>query len=450
MAVSPRIGRQAVVVGAGLAGLTAARVLADHFEQVIVLERDVLPADAAHRAGTPQSKHLHALLASGLSALNELFPGIADDLDRAGAVPLRVGLDVRVERPGYDPFPQRDLGWLSRSMSRPLVELTVRQRVRQHANITLRQCCRVQNIVASPDAATVVAVRCENLDGSGQTVPADLVIDASGRGSLALELLRSAGRPLPEETTIGVDIAYATSVFAIPDDAPKDWKGVMVFGAAPQDARGALMLPLEGNRWILSVGEAHGDGLPGDEEGFIDCVRRLRTPTIYNAIKPAKRLGDVVRFGFPASVRRHFERLSVFPRGLLPVGDALCRFNPVYGQGMSVAAQEACLLGRLLAMLAGERDPLARLASIFFTEAQGLLETPWAVANLDFVFPLTRGQRPADFEGMLKFGLALNRLAARDPAVHKLVAEVQALLKPRSVYRDPELLRRVTAAMAEV
>jgi 2-polyprenyl-6-methoxyphenol hydroxylase-like FAD-dependent oxidoreductase len=443
------IGRKAVVVGAGLAGLTAARALADYFEQVIILERDVLPANAAHRTGTPQSRHVHGLLPSGLDALNELFPGLTEDLDERGAVPLRAGLDMRVERPGYDPFPQRDLGFLSRSMSRPLLELTLRHRIARCANIQLRQRCRVQQFVATPDSTTIAGVRCESIDGRAELIPADLVVDASGRGSLTLKLLQSTGQPVPDETTIGIDIAYATSMFSIPNDAPTDWKGVMVFGAAPRQATGGMLLPIEGNRWIVSVGESHSEGLPADARGFLDCVSKLRTPTIYNAIKNAKRMGGVARFGFPASVRRHYERLCAFPRGLLPIGDSLCRFNPLYGQGMTVAAQEACLLARVLSTLAGERDPLTRLASAFFDATQALLETPWAVANFDFIFPQTRGQRPIDLENMVKFGIALNRIAAQDPSVHKLMVEVQMLLKPRSVYRDPELLRRVAAAMAE-
>jgi 2-polyprenyl-6-methoxyphenol hydroxylase-like FAD-dependent oxidoreductase len=148
-------------------------------------------------------------------------------------------------------------------------------------------------------------------------------------------------------------------------------------------------------------------------------------------------------------VRRHFERLDVFPSGLLPIGDAICRFNPVYGQGMSVAAQEACLLQRLLQRLGGDSNPIAGLAPAFFAEVQPLIETPWSVAILDFVFPDTRGKRPADFETTLKFGAALIRLAAEDPAVHKLTAEVQNLLKPRSVYLDPALMQRALAVMAE-
>ena len=161
-------------------------------------------------------------------------------------------------------------------------------------------------------------------------------------------------------------------------------------------------------------------------------------------------MGGVARFGFPASVWRHFERLEAFPRGLLPFGDGICRFNPVYGQGMSVAAQEACLLHRLLETRAVKDDPLAGLAAAFLAEAQALIEGPWAMAAVpDFIHPETRGQRPPDFEVTLKFGLALTRLAARDAAVHKLMLEVQHLLKPRSVYRDPALVQRVLAVMAE-
>jgi 2-polyprenyl-6-methoxyphenol hydroxylase-like FAD-dependent oxidoreductase len=443
------VARQAIVVGAGMAGLTAARALADHFEQVLVLERDTLPLEAAQRAGTPQARHVHALLASGQHAFGQLFPGIEGDFDRAGAVPLRAGLDIRLERPGFDPFPQRDLGWSSYALSRPLLEYIVRRRLGQHANVTLRQGCRVAGFLARPDGAAIDGIRCEASDGRSETLPADLVVDASGRGALTLDALRSIGAKPPQETAIGIDIAYATAVFAIPEDAPADWKGVMMFGQAPENGRGALMLPMEGQRWMLSLGEAHGQGLPGDAEGFLACVKTLRTPTIHNAIKHARRLGEVARFGFPASVRRHFEGLDGFPGGLLAIGDAFCRFNPVYGQGMSVAAQEASVLRGLLAARAAEREPLAGLAQEFFAETQALLETPWAVATFDFIFPQTSGQRPADFEGTLKFGIALTRLAARDPALHKLTSEVQQLLKPRSVYRDPELLRRVLAVMAE-
>jgi 2-polyprenyl-6-methoxyphenol hydroxylase-like FAD-dependent oxidoreductase len=444
------IGKHAVVVGAGMGGLTAARALADYFEHVIVLERDTLPPDISHRAGAPQSRHAHALLGGGQRALSDLFPGFEQDLALAGAVPYRAGLDLRIERPGYDPFPQRDLGWLGYSMSRPLIEFSLRQRVEQHANITLHQKCRASSIVAMPDGAAVAAVQCMTSGGRSEALPADLVVDASGRGTLTLTLLESIGRPLPEETVIGVDIGYATAVFAVPDDAAPDWKGVYTFPQAPESSRGAVILPLEGNRWIVSLGGRYRDKPPRDGDGFLTYAEQLRTPTVHNAIKQAKRLGEVARFGFPSSVRRHFERLEAFPSGLLPFGDVICRFNPVYGQGMSVAAQEACLLHRLLGTQGKKRDPLVGLAPAFFAEACRLIDTPWTMAAVpDFVFPETQGQRPPDFHRTLQFELALNQLALRDPAVHKMMVEVQHLLKPRSAFRDPELVERVLALMAK-
>ena len=261
------IGQRAVVLGAGIGGLTAAGALADHFEQVVVLERDALPSGAAHRAGTPQSKHIHGLLGGGQRALGELFPGFEQDLARAGAVPIRVTLDVRIEMPGYDPFPQRDLGFVTYSMSRPLIEFLVRRRVERRANVTLRPRCRVRDLVPSDDHAAVIAVRFENPDREGETLSADVVVDASGRGNLTRNLLEAIGQTMPEETVIGVDIGYATAVFAIPDDAPSDWKAMRTLPNIQESTRGALMLPLEGGRWMVTLGGRHDDKPPGDAEG---------------------------------------------------------------------------------------------------------------------------------------------------------------------------------------
>jgi 2-polyprenyl-6-methoxyphenol hydroxylase-like FAD-dependent oxidoreductase len=448
--MSNHIGRQAIVIGAGIGGLAAARALSDHFERVLVLERDNLPLDVAHRAGTPQSRHAHALLGGGARALGDLFPGFEHHLTRAGAVAIDLPLDTRIERPGYDPFPQCKLDLVTCCASRPLIEFVTRQLVQKQANVTLSQGRRVQHIVASSDGAGATGVRCETAAGRNETLSADLVVDSSGRGALTLELLKSLGRPLPEETSIGMDIGYSTALFPIPDDAPRDWKAVVTLADAPRSSRGAFLLPREGNQWILTLAGMHGDKPPGDWDGFLNFARSLRTQTAYNAIARAERIGEIYRFALPASVLRHFERLDTFPRGLLPLGDAICRFNPVYGQGMTVAAMEASLVDRLLSRRAGEGDPLAGLATSYFAEVKELIEAPWSVANLDLVYPETSGTRPSDFESTLKFGAGVIRLASRDPAVHKLFSEVQQLLKPSSLFREPDFVQRVEAVMAEV
>jgi len=442
------IGQRAIVIGAGMGGLTAARALAPYFEHVVVIERDRLPTDPSTRHGVPQAKHVHALLAGGQRALAELFSKFESDLTSAGAVPVRVGFDIRMERPGYDPFPKRDLGFDSYALSRALIEFLTRARLDAHVNVEIRQRARVERLIAD-ERRTITGVEYVDADGKRTALDAQLVIEASGRGDLTLAVLDSLALPRPPATTIGVDIAYASAIYEIPHDAPDDWKGVFHL-PMPRSSRGALLLPLEGRRWILTLAGRHGDDPPGEEAGFIAFVQSFRTATVYDAIRSAKRLGDIVRYRFPESIHRHYERLETFPSGLLLLGDAVCRFNPVWGQGMSVAAQEAGALGRLLAERAGERDPLDGLARAFFAETAALIVTPWAQAVIpDFIHPKTRGERPADFEQSVKLAMAMTKLAARDPAVHKLTAEVGSLLKPRSVYLDPELGRRVLAVMSE-
>ena len=446
---STLIGRQAVVVGAGMGGLPAARVLADFFEHVVVLERDPLPLDASHRIGIPQGRHTHALLAGGQQALADLFPGFEQDLAVAGAVPVDTGSDLRFERPGFDPPRTRDLGLVVRAMSRPLIELTVRQRVNKYPNILIREHCQVQCLVATPNGGTVSALRFENNEGRSETLSADLIVEASGRGNLVNRALEAVGRCRPEETAIGVDITYATAVFAVPDDASPDWKAVATFDPPTEGGLAAVMFPLERDRWIVTLVGRHGEKPPGDRDGFLAYAQRLRTPTIYDAIKKAEQLGEIARFGFPTSFRRHFDRLVEFPRGLLPFGDSICRFNPVYGQGMSVAAQEARLLRELLERHAAEPDPLAALAAAFFAESVSLIETPWALAATpDLAHPKTVGQRPEDLQQSLDFTETLFHLAAEDPAVHKLLFEVLHLLKPQSALRDPDLVERAKAVAA--
>jgi 2-polyprenyl-6-methoxyphenol hydroxylase-like FAD-dependent oxidoreductase len=298
----------------------------------------------------------------------------------------------------------------------------------------------------SSAGAAVSAIRFENGNGRSETLPADLVIEASGRGNLTLGFLESTGQRPPEETVIGVDIGYATAVLTIPSEA----RPIMTFDTPARGGLTGIILPLERNRWIVTLVGRHDHKPPGDWDGFLAYAQQLRTPTIYQTIKCAEKLGEIARFGFPASLCRHLDRIEEFPRGLLPIGDAICRFNPVHGQGMSVSAQEACLLRELLRSRAGEADPLDGLAKAFFAEAAKLIETPWALAAIpDYAVPETEGQRPEDLEQRLAFSGALFQLAATDAAVHKLLVEVLHLLKPQSVLNDPDLVERVKALAAQ-
>jgi len=274
------------------------------------------------------------------------------------------------------------------------------------------------------------------------------VVDASGTGELTLGALSATGNAAPPETVVGVDLGYSTALFAIPDDAPDQWKGVMVMPQAPTSSRAGLMIPVEGRRWMLALGGRIGEHPPGDEAGFRDYANSLRTTTIGAAIARTKMLGRVERYRFHESRLRHLERLDAFPAGLLPLGDAICRFNPIFGQGMSVAAQQAQALGRLLSGCAAGQGSLRDVWRPYFQSVAAVVDTPWAQAAIpDFIFRQTRGERPADFETSLRFGMALNKAAARHADLHKLAAEIQHLLVPRSALMQPHVVERVLQEM---
>jgi flavin-dependent dehydrogenase len=177
-------------------------------------------------------------------------------------------------------------------------------------------------------------------------------------------------------------------------------------------------------------------------------LKDLRTQTIYHAVKDAKLVGSIHRFALPCSARRRFEALQKFPDGLLVLGDAICRFNPAFGQGMSVAAMEARVLGSLLDSRSTGAHSLDGLALQFFSAIQDVLEPPWSVAENDFIYPKTRGQRPVDFSERMKFGAALQRVAAEDADVHRILAEVNHLVALPAALRDPQIVKRIAAMMA--
>jgi 2-polyprenyl-6-methoxyphenol hydroxylase-like FAD-dependent oxidoreductase len=435
------------VIGAGLGGLAAAAAVAAHFDRVIIVERDKLPDHPAPRPGVPQSAHLHALLAGGLEALMTLFPDFDKDLEAAGAVKSRVGLDQDLELPGFDPFPHHDIGSVLYTMSRPLLDFLVARRVLSVPNIRVQDRCRVTKIESSSER-TGWSVRCENAGGHQESLPADLVIDASGRGALTLAVLDSLGYPLPEETSVGVDIQYATMTFA----SSRQTQNANVTITLPDgtsDTKSGCVVKIEGNKWMAVIGERHRPPPSARVEDFLDFAERLRTPTIYEIIRNAQPIDQVHRFSFPESRWRHFEHYPTFPNGILPIGDAICRFNPIYGQGMAVAAKEAVLLKGLLAVRQRSQYVTTGLAETFFAEAEPWIGAAWSASTTpDFVHPETRGERPPDFERSLRFMSAIYRIAARDAQVYRTLTLVRHLMALPTALHEPDLIRRVEAELA--
>lgn len=443
--MSNLFGRRAVVIGSGIGGLSAAGALAGYFEQVDILERDRLPASAESRPGTPQDRHPHVLTAGGLKALGEIFPGYERDLAAAGAITARITQDYRLERPDVGALPYRDFGMSMLCASRPLIELVLRRRVMAVANIALRPQCRVTEIVAADGA--VRGVRFVSVSGQTETLECDLVIDASGRGALTLALLDAVGWERPQVSEVSVDLSYATAVVPIPAHARPEWKVVATLPDPPRLALAAGLLPMEDDRWIVVIADRGTNARPETWESFLAKLTELTTPTLYNALCHAQPSKRIRHYEFSGSQWRHFERLPRLPRGILPIGEAFCRFNPIYGQGMASAAKQARLLQTVLARAeTAKPDPLAAAQAGFMAEVESILRTPWNMSTgADLAFPETRGERPLDFEKNLQFEASLFRAVVADPVVHRALFEVTQLLQPQELLHEPHIMERIEA-----
>jgi flavin-dependent dehydrogenase len=446
-----RLGAHAIVVGGSLAGLMTARVLADHFDEVTVLERDSIEEGPVLHKSVPQGNHLHALLQGGQEVLSALYPGFTDELRALGAVRWRLGMDLAFFFPEGKAYnltgsvrEGRDVGLEAHSQSRGLLEYLIRRRTVALPNVKFECGVAVQAMQYSGQGVHGARY---GRDGSGQALEADLVVDAGGRGSHAPRWLTEMGFPAPPETTIGVDFAYTSTKFRKPADYGEE-PMILAGGRPPQQTGGGGIFQIENDVWHVSLAGRFGKYPPTDESGFLDFAKALPSPRLYELIKDAERLDEITHHRFPTSIQRHYERMPSFPEGFVTIGDSICSFNPVYGQGMSSAALQVGVLRQMLRERAAQGEGLRGLAAAFFPKAAEVISTPWTLAaNFDFAYPQTRGERPPALAEGARYFLALDALQADDIEVQRAVLEVFQLMKPLSALSDEPLREKVLARL---
>ncbi|MCG9887299.1 MAG: 2-polyprenyl-6-methoxyphenol hydroxylase-like oxidoreductase [Cyanobacteria bacterium] len=462
----PPQSRRAIVLGGGMSGLLAARVLADHFDQVAVLDRDgaLLTAGVGPRTGAPQGDHVHVLLAKGLELMERWFPGLTAALDGAGAPTVDWTADCRMMGlGGWNP--RFVSGLTTRTCSRNLLESLLRDRLGAYPQIEILAGLRVEGLVmAAPTEhsgaegamgggfAPIAGVRVRQGDRR-ETLAADLVIDATGRGSQTPQWLEELGYGRPPEQRVDARLGYASRWYQRPDSPDdsrdRDWKALLLWAKPPHQPRAGVLYPVEGDRWVVTVSGVGGDYPPADAAGFDEFLGSLRDRAIYDATRNAKPIGEPKLYRGTANRWRRYDRLTKFPQGLIVTGDAVCAFNPLYGQGMTAAALGAELLETAL-QRSQPRDRgkapthrplnLPALDRHFRPAIARALQLPWLMATgEDLRWPSTQGATPSPLTRLLQRYLERVLLGTdRAPLLHETVWRVQhmvasplALLHPR-------------------
>jgi len=435
--------QRAVVIGGSIAGLCAARVLADYFDRVTVVDRDAYPQGPAERAGVPQGRHVHALLARGRRELERLFPGFERQMLGAGAHEIDFARDFATLR-GEGWMAREESGIATLFASRTLLESIVRDLLRAVPRVELVERTAVTGLVAEREPRPrLCAVRLA--DGE---LPAELVVDATGRGSQAPDWLRALGLEPPADTVVDSLSGYATRWYREPEPArwPAEWwwKGIWVDPHEPEHMTAGVLFPVEGGRWIVTIAGVAGHYPPSDEEAFTAALAGLRSPIITHAVRLAEPISPVYSNRAMANRFRHYESWRERLDGFLAVGDSVCAFNPVYGQGMTTAAATAGILADCL----GDVGPTSPALPRAFFRAQGrFLGEPWTLATgADFRFAGTTGRRPALIGLFNRYTEALFAAAADDAELRRVVGEVIHMLKPPAAFFAPPVLGRVAGA----
>lgn len=385
---------KAIVLGASMSGLLAARTLADFYQNVIVVDRDQLPDGPFDRRGVPQGKHPHSLSVKGAQILEERFPGLFDHLVADGAVRWddgdlsKLSLTLaghRVVRSGRVPDPASVTTYY---LSRPMLESGVRRRVREIPNVAFLELHDFVGLTSDHDRSRLTGVRVVNRsDRCEVQLDADLVVDATGRGSRLPVLMEELGYRGPRVDDVEVRIAYATLPVRIPRGALREH--VITVFPVPGRSTMLAILACENDTYMVLGGTVGGDDPPTDRAELLDFIAELAPRHVMTALRSAEPLGDVAQYRIPSNRWRRYDKLVRVPQGLLALGDAICSFNPIYGQGITVAAIEAEVLRECL--IRGDHDVPQR----FYRDSAKRIKWAWRSAvGSDLALPQVPGRRP--------------------------------------------------------
>lgn len=432
-------GAQAIVAGAGMAGLLTAAVLADHFARVVIVERDQQPAGAEPRRGVPQGRHAHALLPRGHAALQCLFPDFAETAVAAGALGANAATDALWGLGGYRLAAAPDVLPVIVS-TRPFLEQELRRHVSALANVEFIYGAREADFVL--DRGSVVGMQIER-SGALERLDASLVVDATGRASRLPAWLEAHGFAAPSEETMEVDVGYATARFRA-DVARLAGLRAVIVGATPACPRAGIVHAVEGGMIEVSLTGYRKEHPPNDPAGFVAHAASLALPDIHRLIQGKEPCSEIATFRVARTVWRHYEKLDRrLPPGIIAMGDAICAFNPVFAQGMTVAALQALALRETFRRVAaGPQHP--SFARHFYRRAAQSLAPAWQMARgNDLLIPHLAHHASLPDRLMSRWIKRVLSSGAHDPEVARRFIRVASLMDAPAALLAPGMIRRV-------
>lgn len=440
MTMSNGTGTRAVVLGGSIAGLFAARVLADAYDEVRIVDRDVLVGADGPRRHAPQGRHINGLLARGQQVMEELFPGITAELVEFGAPIGDLSGSVRWYFGGRR-LKQRNGNLVTVAASRPVLERHICERVQAIPNVVFDERHDIIGLEATPGGGRVTGVQVQRHgDDTARVIRADLVVDATGRGSRTPVWLEQLGYARVREDRKKVDLVYVTQHFRLRAGADPFQGDVAINPVAyPGVERGAVFVLTDGGRLELTTYGLRGHHPPTGQAAFHQWLKTLAVRDVYDAIQHADPLDEPVAFRFPTTNRRRYELMERFPDGLLVTGDAVTCFNPVYAQGQSVAALSALIMSRHLHTGA---DPVP--LEYFRELAREVIDPPWEMTNtVDLSFPQVDGDRPLRVRLAQRYLRLVQRAATRDGAVTTAYMRAAGLVDSPTALMRPDMVLRV-------
>jgi len=429
---------QAIIIGGGISGKLAARVLSGFYNEVLILERDHEPVGPWPRKGAPQGEHLHALLHAGEYGLEELFPGITEDFYRSGAVKINSTLDLAWFHHGVWKL-RYDGKYSTTLQTRPHLEWHVDQFIKRIPNVVIHYNQVVQDFLYDEEKNQIIGVQLK--DGS---LLADLVVDATGVSSLSSSWLAKQQIEVANEK-VEINLSYISKQFQLSEKKNRDWKIKLVYPNPPHEKMGGTISKVEDNRYIVTLMGYHNvindKEILKSDQSFVKLTQKLPKQDIFQELQEATPISNTSIYRVPHIIWRRFDKVKKLPTGLLLIGDTFCRIDPVFGQGMSIAILESLALQKLLKK---HNHELEKVPTAFHKKAVKIIAPIWnMVITEDFRYPAAKGKIPFGLSIQQWYARKIFLLSSQNQEVYDSFIKVMNLVRPITSLMKPSILKVV-------